>query len=334
MAHNIFLFLQSQYLLRLCLVLVYNVSTGQKYLNNENIQFREKLKIHANELRSCTDECIHRIKSKCKLTTLQKINEANLESADIAKMKKGSIDILCRLIAITSKFQEIDQQIQLIESNNTLWQKVLLSTSVEIAQVKDLLATCQDEFEIFETIRKRCLSQDKKTPIKQEKDDSYTDSKNSTKSFEDSEMMTEDENREYFGLRSCPQDNESDNEIVDDKNGSDDWNDEINSNDMNITRLSFAPVLRQLKYKIDPIKAEMKERELKFLMLKGIDREKIIEFNQNDDSQIDMFVKNKNEVKKLHDRYIETRSLLQKKQLLSLPITGLPPPSNSEEIIE
>lgn len=300
-------------------------------MNSENIQFRDKLKEHTNDLRSCTDEIIHRIKSKSKLTTLKIINETNIKSTDVEKVKINSTDILCHLIAITSKFQDVDQRIQLIETSNPLWKEKILSISVEITQAKELLSTCKDKFEIFETIHKRCLSQDDETSIKQGKGELYTYLPNSSKSVdESSEMMAQDENREYFGLKSSF---ENEDEIVDIKNSSGNWEDTFNSNDMNLTRLSFAPVLRQLKSRIDPIKAEMKERELKFLMSKGIDREKIIEFDQNDDSQSDMFAQNFGKTD-LHDRYSETRSFLQQKQPFFLALASLPPPLNSEEIIE
>lgn len=256
----------------------------------------------------------------------------NNESTDVFKMKKSSTDILCRLIAITSKFEHTDQQIQSIEPSNESWEEELLATSVGIAQVKELLSTCRDELEILEIIHTRCLSQDKRMYIEQEKNVQNENVLFTVKSVECTDMMAE--SREYFGVRIGLEDNENDEENVDDKNSLKDWRDEFNSDDTNITRLSFAPVLRQLKHKIDPIKAEMKERELKFLMSKGIDRGRIIEFDQNDDSQNGVFAQRNNKRTNLHDRYTETRSFLQQKHTLFLPLANLPLPSNSEEIIE
>lgn len=144
-----------------------------------------------------------------------------------------------------------------------------------------------------------------------------------------------DDNKEYFGIRGSCEDIEGDVGVVDNKNGVNSWQDDLNSIDMKMTRLSFAPVLRQLKCKIDPIKSEMKERELKFLMSKGIDRAKIIDFDQDEDSQSDdMCSQIKSKTTHSHDRYTETRSFLQQKQPILIPFANLPPPSNSEEILE
>lgn len=144
-------------------------------------------------------------------------------------------------------------------------------------------------------------------------------------------------NNEYFGIydtNNCT--NNSDFSIM--ENDSPCMQDECI--DMEITRLSFAPVLKQLKRKISPIQTQMKEREMQFLLSKGIDREKIINFDKTEENQIQTQMLDeetstplKPKTKQPGDRYEETRSFLQQKQtFMIIPANHLPSQTYEEDI--
>lgn len=148
------MYLQSQYLLRFCLILVFNQGDdGQKYLNNENVQFRTKLRGLTGELGSWIDESIQRIKRRLYPIPLENITGRNVESIELLKMKRFSMDILCHLTAITTKFQNIDQRMQSLETRNA--KDKLLSILADVTQVKGLLSTCQEDFEVLELVHNR-----------------------------------------------------------------------------------------------------------------------------------------------------------------------------------
>lgn len=268
------------------------------------------------------------------------------------------MDVLCRLIAIINQYQSTDDQIQILTENTNKQQ--LMDILNEMNRVNESLCACQEDFKTLKLIYTKCLMKKIDLPIEVEQNPTKNESVPSndelnTQSGLSDKNHLEEENREYFAMRDMKNEAESDSDDDDNQNGRSTkckWYDELDNIDVKVARSFFAPVLKQLKTKIDPIKEEMKEREMKYLLSKGIDREKIIEFDKNDEApdqehnnggsdsesegdseSEDIHIKSK--AKHQANRYNEMRAFLeQKQQIQFLPLGNLPPLSGSEDVIE
>lgn len=335
MLYNIFLYFQSQYFLRIYLILHFSQKNGFKYLNKENICFRKNMKLRTEKLNFGLNTDVQQIFKLRKMDMLK--SEGNTpNNQDLQKMKKFSMDVFCRLFAITNKYQKIDEWIHSLEVNVHLNKNEMLEISNELNKIKDSIDTCQGDLETLGLISNKLF--DHTMPIEQNGDlykDKNIESNFSNRSDENQTFNTEEESQEYFGINICE---DTENESTDVKYVAHDLQEDM---DMKVTQRCFAPVLKQLKSKINPIKTEMKERELKYLTSKGMDRDKIIEFVDNEDVQAleqnkdHMETRAKSQTKSSGDRYNEARCLLQQKQqMLFMPSNDLRSPSSTEDILE
>ncbi|XP_055323176.1 uncharacterized protein LOC129578502 isoform X2 [Sitodiplosis mosellana] len=339
--YNVFLYFQSQYLLRFYLMIHFDPENGIKYLNNENTCFEKNIKMHTEKLVSWLDTKINQQFEQRKRLDSLRLEINNMSNVDLLKMKKFSMDVFCRLIAITNKYQNIDERIHSLEINAHLNEDEMLKISVEIDQIKGSIDTCQGDLEALKLINNKCFVQTFPLPIESNANSSETTSvnlSNISKSDESRKYDSDDESQEYFGMNICEN---GEHENTDGKSAN--WQntygkyslqEELDNVDIKVTRTCFAPVLKQLKSIIDPIKTEMKERELKYLMSKGLDRDKIIMFDEQEDDHVP---ENPLETrtKSSKDRYDETRSFLQEKQqIMLMTLNALPTPSRLEDILE
>lgn len=277
-------------------------------------------------------------------------------TTDIFKIKRSSMDVLCRLTAIVNQYQNTDDHIQMLDESTDKQQ--LIGILNEMNRVNESLGACQTDFDTLKLIYTKCLMKTNDLPNELEPKTELTpsiDEQNVSSSLNDDENHLEEDSREYFAMRDIKNDADSDSDADDNQNRrTSKWYDELDNIDVKVTRSFFAPVLKQLKTKIDPINAEMKEREMKFLLSKGIDRAKILEFDKNNDDNNDdmpvqersdcsdsdsasdeIRIKPKAKSKYQANRYDEMRSLLeQKQQIQFLPLGNLPPPSGEEDVIE
>lgn len=280
-------------------------------------------------------------------------------STDIFKIKRSSMDVLCRLIAIVNQYQNTDDHIQMLDESTNKHQ--LIGILNEMKRVNESLAACQTDFDTLKLIYTKCLMKTNDLPNELEPNGTKTepmasvDEQNISSSLNDDKNHLEEDSREYFAMRDIKNDVDSDSDADDNQNRcTTKWYEEMDNIDMKVTRSFFAPVLKQLKTKIDPIHVEMKEREMKFLLSKGVDRAKILEFDKNNDDNNDdttaqerghcsdsdsscdeIHIKPKAKSKYQANRYNEMRSLLeQKQQIQFLPLGNLPPPSGAEDVIE
>lgn len=336
------------------MILLYAQEDSLKYLNDANIQFQKNLSIHIEKLSVWLNEIVRptTVQSNQSIQDTLNLNLNRSEDIDLLKIKRSSMDILCRLIAATNQFQSTEQNIQCTDCNS-LNKSKMLELLDEMKRTKESLDACQDDFKTLQMIYYKYLVQKFEIPIEIAKnvdDDSKEKINLAEGADENVEMNVEEENKEYFGMRDTKHDDDLDSsdESADEKISRNDWQNELDNIDMKVTRSFFAPVLKQLKTKIDPIKTEMKEREMKFLMSKGIDREKIIEFDKNEEAQAQLsnssdtdssdsadIQKRRRKTKPRPDRYNEMRSFLEQKQPIRfMPLTNLPPPSGSEDVLE
>lgn len=288
-------------------------------------------------------------------------NDDTIVSTDIFKIKRSSMDVLCRLIAIVNQYQNTDDRIQVLDKCTNKQQ--LMDILNEMKRVNESLCTCQTDFETLKLIYTKCLMKSNDLPNEMEQNANKTeptpsiDEQNTSISLSDKNHL-EEESGEYFAMRDIKNTGDTDSDEDDNQNRrSNKWYDELDNIDMKVTRSFFAPVLKQLKTKIDPIKDEMKEREMKFLLSKGIDRERILEFDKNNDDDTtaqernaehsdcesdedgsasdEILIKSKTKSKYQASRYDEMRTFLeQKQQIQFLPLGNLPPLSGAEDVLE
>ncbi|XP_031639004.1 uncharacterized protein LOC116351090 isoform X2 [Contarinia nasturtii] len=340
--YNIFLFFQSQYLLRFYLTIRSNRKEGLKYLNSDNVRLRNCVKMYIEKLSSMFNASFQQIFQQKNLRGMKP--KSSMRNSDLSKIKRSSMDILCRLINITNEFHTIDNwvQFELEDDSGIEVNREWINISKRMEQSKASLDICKSDFETFILINSKFFRQNVQSPIEDDDQSRSEHFTNTSMEIEDNEnLVIEERNDEYFGIYdtiSC-KDNDGLNEIIRRKNIPPSEQDECSCIDMEITRSSFAPVLKQLKMKILPIQTKMKERELKFLLSKGMDREKILNFDKKEDillcetstTSTDNF---KSKLKPSHDRFEEMRSFLQQKpSVISIPPNNLPL-NNYEDIIE
>lgn len=113
--------------------------------------------------------------------------------------------------------------------------------------------------------------------------------------------------------------------------------DEMETIDRKIVKKHFAPVLKQLKTKINPIHDAMKERERKYLTSMGIDTKCLDEANADEDhTETDSDSEgSETEVRfRARSKYDEMRTFLQEKQQISfMPHFALPETNGTHEDI-
>lgn len=325
--------------------------SGLSYLNKENVRLRTNLRTNIEALNIWLDESLQKM-SAINRTDANRVDSCNSDDSDVldvVKMKRSSMDILSRLIAITNQYQCTDQRIQTLQMNMN--KEKMLEISNEMNRVKKSIVACQDDFETLKLMYNKCLAKKFQLLIDQEIDQqkpiAISAAADDPKLVADEIKSTEEENKEYFAMRDIKNDGDSNSDDENDKTKRSKWTDELENIDMKVTRSFFAPVLKQLKTKIDPIKVEMKEREMKFLMSKGIERDKIIEFDKNlDETQHNIDsdtdsgsssddLPNNSKPKIRPNRYDEMRAFLEQKQPIRfMPFGDLPPPSGTEEVLE
>lgn len=353
--YNFFLYFQSQFLTRLCLILFYIRCDGLNYINDANVRFRKLLSKNTNNLSAWLNETVKQQQMATKIRTTS-IDAMNTDSLDLVKMKRSSMDILCRLIAITNQYQNTDHFIQMLESNTK--QAAMVDILNDMKRLNESIVACQDDFETLKLIYIKCLAKKFNLDVESE-----SESEEQLKTIpaaselqepkHEQSAIKDDSSQEYFALRNIKNGEDSDTEDSniesDNKRNRREWCDELDNIDMKVTRSFFAPVLKQLKTKIVPIKDEMKEREMKFLLSKGVDRQRILELHEteedlllykrqndrdeNSGSESDSYDENK--IKRQQHRYDEQRTFLEQKQPIRfmMPLANLPP-CGSEEVLE
>lgn len=329
-------------------------------MNDASTQLRRNLRTHIEQLNENVRQKKKAPDENWQTKQRAKCGDA-IVSTDIFKIKRSSMDMLCRLTAIVNKYQNTDDRIQMLgESTN---KQQLIDILNEMKRVNESLDACQTDFDTLKLIYTKCLMKTNDLPNELEPNGTKPeltpsiDEQNISPGLDDDKNHVEEDSREYFAMRDIKNDADSDSDADDNQNRrTTKWYDELDNIDVKVTRSFFAPVLKQLKTKIDPINAEMKEREMKFLLSKGIDRAKILEFDNNkddapaqgrdhgSDSESDgnesasdaMHMKSKAKSKYQANRYDEMRTLLeQKQQIQFLPLGNLPPPSTgAEDVIE
>lgn len=275
---------------------------------------------------------------------LIKEQQVSVNCVDLAKMKRASMDICSRLLATLNRYEQIDGEIQLLQTGTLESKEQMLILLDHMKQINESLASSHEDYQRLILLFNKLLAQKHNLPtIENAAEVDGEQCENADENVDKAvdrniDNTTYDENKEFFALKHI-QDADSDDEQAIEQTRKH-VNDELESYDVQVTRSFYAPVLKQLKNKIDPIKADMREREMKFLLAKGIDRDKILNFDSDDSSASDASGSSDFDQRKKRtnnqDRYAGMRALLENKQQFSfLPVTNLPTDfQSSEDILE
>lgn len=269
-------------------------------------------------------------------------------SASLTNLKCDSLDIASRLLAVAKECQSIDSLIQAVtdemiedKSKTEKLEKIFSS----VMALEQSLGTCQGDFQRLVLSCNKCLLiSNQSGQIEDSKNGEEGEGRNADEeaSVSNSSVAEDhpDENADFFAFRD-PADDVYSNDLVEaeDKSVNLSLEDDLEILDKKITKKHFAPVLKQLKTKINPINDAMKERERKYLLSKGMDPGKLgveVGDDVDTDSGSDSDGSEMAARIKSRSKYDEMRSLLQEKQQISfIPNFQLPPVNlGDEEILE
>lgn len=334
--YNIFLYFQSQFFFRLILLILNADDIGIKYLKTCQLSKLIANNVHILLVALNVDE--RKLPSDRTVDKLRSANQTDSDPVDLLNMKRSSMDIMSRLIAITNQYKRTDEIIQMFKMKRIANSDDALKLLKQMHNNKQALATCEDDYQRLILIFSKLIAnkfkiKPKHLDIDEEKTKEFSDDAGEEKMVKNTPNETE--NMEFFAMRGIQNSDNSDSESMDGEKPSKlkrfRAEDGIDEFDLKITRSMFDPILKQLKDKIEPINTKMKERELKFLLAAGMDQETISEFNKNyetpEASALDPFAESSN-------RFDEMRSFLQQKQQVTFMQPFIPPTNCNEDILE
>lgn len=262
-------------------------------------------------------------------------------------LKSESLEITSRLLAIAKECSRTDATIQGV--TNDMVQKPnqrLEDIFTGIKQIETSLVSCMADFQRLVLASHKVLLIAGQQPGS---DDNDADTEENATAIEGSDTkpkVSEEqpvENTDYFAFRD-PANEESpptsDNETALDGQSRKNVDDEIEQIDRKIVKKHFAPVLKQLKTKINPIQDEMRERERKYFTSIGVDTKRLddidAEKSSTDGSDSDSDGSEMEARIRARSKYDEMRSFLGEKQQISF-LPSLPSPDVNradEDILE
>lgn len=347
---NIFLYFQSQLLIRLCLVVVYQSDEAYIYLRQRVHSLHSSFQLQIAGLTESLSFSDGQALLRDKLKALKAVDKSTaIDSLALTKVKRGSLDLTCRLIAMTNEYRDTDDRIQSITGDHRLKKDVFMDIAHRMIQIEQSLVTCQEDYQRLKLTYDKFLFTTFR--IKPERkpvaaiDHEPSDEISSDVVVVANKDQNNDVNSDYFALRDSDEvlsESEEAGDSVVSARKRENFDDELEKLDLKLSRTYFAPVLKQLKTKINPINDAMKERELKFLMAKGIDRERIVSptamgdrasvVDSDSDSDVSIVMPRS----KARNNYDEMRTFLQQKQQFAMIPPTLPPTHapGDEELLE
>lgn len=343
---NLFLFVQSQYLMRLGLI----IATGDVDSDFIKYNTRNLSPLIDEQTSNClyNFDLIMFVASPDKEShSFKKLDKNREVPLDLLRAKSYSMTFVPKLLAVTHECVRLDSVLNNIINNydKTDKEQDELHDLVPVMnQIDSELLMCQDEYQrFFITFQKFLnLTPDEKVPEDAEK---LPDVEKSQEKFEhDYRKVGETAfgyHDDFFALDGFENDALASDEPTANKGDLDQDADQINRK---IVKKTFKPVLKQLKTKIEPLATEMKEREKKVLTAKGVEVEDLDEtrdserdscsegsFSDSDDEEM----QKKRMAKKSTQKYSEMRDFLEQKQQFN--VFSFKPPAMSmvqEDVIE
>lgn len=345
---NIFLLVQSQYLMRLGLI----VATGDVDSDFIKYNTRNISPLIDEQTSNClyNFDLIMFVASPDKEShSFKKLDKNREIPVDLLRAKSYSMTFVPKLLAVTHECVRLDAVLNKIINNYDRMDKEqdeLHELVPVMNQIDAELLMCQDEYQRFVITYQKFLNL---TPDEKVNED--IDEKSPEHIEKDQEKFEHDYRKvgesafgyhdDFFALDGF----EEDIPGVSDKITKGNLNQEDEQINRRIVKKTFKPVLKQLKTRIGPLATEMKEREKKVLIAKGVEVEDLNKSRDSerdscsslsemsDDDEDDMT--RKKVAKKSAQKYSEMRDFLEQKQQFN--VFSFKPPAMSmvqEDVIE
>lgn len=326
--YMIFLYIQSQFVLRTAIALIeLKPEVTEKDL--EEITKALAIEVVLPDLR-----IIRKAESRDNTIKCSTLMDKRASSSDgLDKLKWTTMNLSTKLLVQSNQFERINERLTTMETTD---RKKLLALNEDLSNMESLFVATACEFEYLQILFKKILNIDI-----ERKDEAIK----SEKQMEDSPAIAVDQSTainiddEFFIL---------DGQMLNDKEaaGANDGSQVDDGRNERVLKSSFKPVLKQLRKQIDPLNDEMIERERKFLQGQGVDVASVdivkpspgmySSSTESEDELDDDMILRKKKFTPKPSKYDENRQFLEEK--LNSGFFRMPPPMRSaaasEDILE
>ncbi|KAI8044600.1 uncharacterized protein LOC128252417 [Drosophila gunungcola] len=364
--HNIFAYVQSQYLLRLALTITTRPSLSQLSDDLVKIDCLVRQLVQEEEQHFSNLALAMQNRKQLELAELNATKTEQQRSGPIAVLQHSSLKLSACMVAVAGECQALDvtlQQLTATEAANRNNSKELVAVANNMHGIENALAVCCDDFQrlmlVYNKFLHSQLDLEGESPKpKQDLDNEFPESilrvefsqnVDAPQQKDDFYAYMYDENEEHqFEAEQHAPFPSPEKELL--------------NFEKRITKGKFKPVLKQLKDRIDPIRQVMLEKEREVLASKGINVDELFgkienieqqqednrladakhspnDSSSNSDSDLDSddeeAFRQRSKQHKERDNFAEMRQFLAQKQAINL--FKLPPPpvaAAEEELLE
>ncbi|XP_055678234.1 uncharacterized protein LOC129786987 [Lutzomyia longipalpis] len=329
---NIFLYIQSQFLLKIPLTAVSEVN-GFSQCGKKVAKIREAI---GRELKENSENLDYFLQPTSAETTRLSIDpeESKGKMRQFLCLKSASGAIVTKFLSLATQLRIFDRNLQAIEAGSEDNLLKELRRMKETLEVLSTSFTCINlEFENLHLIHSKILN----LPCNALLDPTVLATNNEDKAGKVEDLSANPTTDEFFHL-----DTSADGNWEQEAGGDFDLADyEYDRVNQKLIKSSFKPVLVQLRKRIHPLHDAMKERERKFLKSRGVDvpGDSDGDFSDSleEESDVDSlgYDEDSPQRKPRTSKYDENREFLEEKQRTGL-FFSLPPPQNllSEDVLE
>ncbi|XP_030371735.1 uncharacterized protein LOC115622019 [Scaptodrosophila lebanonensis] len=368
--HNIFAYVQSQYLLRLALTITTQPSISQLSVEMVKIDCLIRQLVQEEEQHFTNLAIAMNNRKQLELAELNADKTHQQLSGPIAVLQHSSLKLSACMVAVAGECQALDVTLQRLTETEAAQKdnaKQLVAVANNMRGIENALAVCCDDFQRLMLVYNKFLhsklneddasSSAARAPSSAAQNDEFPESilrvefsqhPNEPQQCDDfyAYMYDENEAQHYEAEQQAPYPTPEK---------------ELLNFEKRITKGKFKPVLRQLKDRIDPIRQVMLEKEREVLTAKGINVDELfgkmeaMDLSQQQDNRLtdaarhseasdsesdsadeDAFKQRSKQVKE-RDNFAEMRNFLAQKQAINLfkleanTQPQIPPPMTGEE---
>ncbi|XP_037950697.1 uncharacterized protein LOC119681540 [Teleopsis dalmanni] len=286
--HNIFAYIQSQFLLRLALTITTYPSISR--LNAELVKIdcliRQLVLEEENHFKNLSIELNK--KKQQELETLNSTKCVKNRNDPIAVLQDSSLKLSACMVAVAGECQALDvtlQQLNATEAEKKDNAKQLLQVANNMHGIENALSVCFDDFQRLmlmynKFLNSKIIDEDNKSAISSNAvaDDEFPESILRVEISEnDNEAAKTDDFYAYMYDEQQAKAEEKEEAAEKQKTNKNAQEMEILNFEKRITKGKFRPVLKQLKDRIDPIRESMLQKEREVLAAKGINVDQLLD---------------------------------------------------------
>ncbi|KAH8264432.1 hypothetical protein KR038_008473, partial [Drosophila bunnanda] len=370
--HNIFAYVQSQYLLRLALTITTRPSISQLSEDLVKIDSQVRQLVQEEEQHFSNLAMAMQNRKQLELAELNATKAEQQRSGPIAVLQHSSLKLSACMVAVAGECQALDvtlQQLTATEAANRNNSKELVAVASNMRGIENALAVCCDDFQRLMLVYNKFLHS--KMDLEGEltprlKEDLGEEFPESILRVEYSQNVDAPQQKDDFYAYMYDENEELEQFEAEQHAPFPTPEKELLNFEKRITKGKFKPVLKQLKDRIDPIRQVMLEKEREVLASKGINVDELFgkieqveqqqqqqddnrladtttsptydsASNSDSDSADEVAFKRRSKQHKERDNFAEMRQFLAQKQAINL--FKLPPPpavaaAAEEELLE